>query len=77
MGETQEERILQFLEENEAAVVGLREGSMLRVQNGEITLKGPHTARVFRRGESPFEAASGSNLATLLDEVHSAAGAPA
>lgn len=77
MGETQEERILQFLEENEAAVVGLREGSILRVQNGKVTLKGPHTARIFRRGEAPLEAAPGSNLAILLDEAHSAAGAPA
>src|SRR5204862_6684498 len=33
MGETQEQRILQFLEENEAPVVGLREGGILRVEN--------------------------------------------
>ena len=31
MGETQEERITQFMEENDEPVVGLREGSMLRV----------------------------------------------
>jgi dipeptidase E len=31
MGETPEERILQFLEENEQPVIGLREGSMVRV----------------------------------------------
>jgi dipeptidase E len=77
MGETQEERILQFLEENEAAVVGLREGSMLRVHNGEVTLKGPHTARIFRRGEAPLEATPGSDLATLLAKAHSTAGASA
>src|SRR5882672_9826871 len=62
MGETQEERILQFLEENEAAVVGLREGSILRVQDGAVMLKGPHSARIFSRGEPPVEASSGSNL---------------
>ena len=33
MGETQEERILQFLEENDAPVAGLREGAMLRIEN--------------------------------------------
>ena len=68
MGETQEERIMQFLEENEAPVVGLREGSVLRVQAGAVVLKGTHTARIFRRGEQPFEAAAGSNLCPLLDK---------
>ena len=29
MGETQEERILQFLEENETPVVGIREGAWM------------------------------------------------
>lgn len=74
MGETQEERIAQFLEENEEAVVGLREGSLLRVQDGAITLKGPHTARIFRRGEEPVEATPGTNLRALLEESVSPAG---
>lgn len=65
MGETQEERITQFLEENEAPVVGLREGSMLRVRDGAVTLTGPHSARIFRRQEKPVEAAPGSNLRTV------------
>lgn len=55
MGETQEERILQFLEENDGRVVGLREGTMLRVEDGRVTLKGPHPARLFRRGIAPIE----------------------
>jgi dipeptidase E len=69
MGETQEERIMQFLEENEEAVVGLREGSILRVQEGEVLLRGPNTARIFRRGQKPLEATSGSNLRPLLKET--------
>lgn len=68
MGETQEERILQFLEENEAPVVGLREGAMLRVENHAATLKGSSGARIFRRGEPPAEAAPGAELAPLLKQ---------
>jgi dipeptidase E len=55
MGETREERILQFLEENETPVVGLREGAMLRVEGGKTTLKGSTGARIFRRGQPPVE----------------------
>src|SRR5229473_4511764 len=74
MGETQEERIMQFLEENEETVVGLREGSILRVEEGVVALKGPNTARIFRRGQKPFEAAPGSNLRPLLEETVSPVG---
>src|ERR1700687_5835719 len=74
MGETQEERIMQFLEENEEPVVGLREGSRLRVRDGAFTLKGANTARIFRRGEKPVEASPGSNLRALLEESASAVG---
>lgn len=66
MGETQEERITQFLEENEAPVVGLREGSILRVQGSTIMLKGPNSARIFRRGEKPVEVPPDSSLHALL-----------
>jgi dipeptidase E len=55
MGETREERLLQYLEENETPVVAIREGGYLRVQNGEILLKGSRQARIFRRGQPPFE----------------------
>jgi len=66
MGETQEERINQFLEENDTPVVGLREGTMLRVEHGNILLKGVTAARVFRRGHSPIETEPESNLGALL-----------
>jgi len=74
MGETQEQRILQFLEENEEPVVGLREGSMLRVEGDDVTLRGPHSARIFRCGMPPIEAASGGNLRELLSHRSSLAG---
>jgi dipeptidase E len=66
MGETQEERIRQFLEENEEVVVGLREGSYLRIEHGSILLKGSTGARIFRRGEQPVEAKPGAELRHLL-----------
>jgi dipeptidase E len=62
MGETQEERINQFLEENDAPVVGLREGGLLRVEQGGVVLHGTTRARIFRRGHDPVEAATGSTL---------------
>jgi len=55
MGETREERLLQYLEENETPVVAIREGSYLRVQKGELWLKGSRSARIFQRGRVPFE----------------------
>src|SRR5882762_3384257 len=69
MGETQEERIMQFLEENEEPVVGSREGSILVVRDAAVVLKGPTTARIFRRGEKPFEVTPGSNLCPVLEKV--------
>ncbi|HEX2059108.1 MAG TPA: dipeptidase PepE, partial [Thermoanaerobaculia bacterium] len=54
-GETREDRIREFHEENETPVVGLREGSMLSVEDGIITLLGSKPARIFRRGHEPEE----------------------
>ena len=65
MGETREERLLQYLEENERPVIGLREGAMLRVENGTITLKGVSAARIFRRSQQPYEV---SPIAVLDNE---------
>jgi len=66
MGETREERILQFLEENETPVVGLREGAMLRVEQGATILKGPTGARIFLQGQQPVEVESGSKLDKII-----------
>jgi len=65
MGETREERILQFLEENETPVVGLREGAMVRVENGSSILKGSSGARIFRKGQPPVEILPGAILNDL------------
>jgi dipeptidase E len=66
MGETQEERILQFLEENETPVIGIREGAWLLCENDGVTLKGEIGARIFRRGEAPVEAKPGDNIIDLV-----------
>lgn len=65
MGETREERILQFLEDNDTTVVGLREGAMLRVENDAVTLKGSTGARIFRRGQEPVDV----QPITILDNL--------
>lgn len=61
MGETREERILEFLEENECPVLALYEGSWLRVSGPKATLTGP--ARLFERGGA-------TSLAGDLDVSH-------
>ncbi|HEY5884345.1 MAG TPA: dipeptidase PepE [Pyrinomonadaceae bacterium] len=62
MGETREERIVQFLEDNETPVVGLREGAMLRIENGETILLGSTGARIFRKNLEPVEILPGARL---------------
>ena len=74
MGETQEQRIQQFLEENEEAVIGLREGSFLRVEENAVMLKGPHSARMFRGGAAPVEMPPGTNLNEIFLQQESSAG---
>jgi dipeptidase E len=65
-GETREERLIQFLEENKTPVVGLREGAMLRIENGKTLLKGSAGARIFRRGHEPVETLPGNYLDELV-----------
>lgn len=61
-GETREQRILEFHEENTTPVVGLREGSMLDVRDDVVTLVGFEPARIFRRGQEPIEVETGSRI---------------
>lgn len=62
MGETREERIMQFLEENETPVIGLREGAVLRIEQGTTTLRGSSGARLFRKDKAPEEFMPGAQL---------------
>ncbi|HEX3126363.1 MAG TPA: dipeptidase PepE [Thermoanaerobaculia bacterium] len=66
MGETREQRLREFHEENETPVVGLREGAWIRVEGGRATLGGANGARIFRHGQEPEERKSGASLDDLL-----------
>jgi dipeptidase E len=65
-GETREERIREFLEENDTPVVALREGTMLRVEEQATTLIGIRNARLFRSGAYPLEIEPGSRIEEFL-----------
>jgi dipeptidase E len=57
---------LQFLEENDTPVAGLREGAMIRIERGSMILKGSTGARIFRKNGQPIEVKPGSSLDELL-----------
>jgi dipeptidase E len=66
-GETREQRIEEFLEINpEIYVVGLREGTMLRIENDQIHLIGNRPARIFRRGTIPLELSATDDFSFLI-----------
>lgn len=61
-GETREQRLSEYLEENETPVLGIREGSWLVVDGNECWLRGPGGAVLFRRDETPQEIAPDSQF---------------
>ncbi len=62
MGETRETRIKEFHKFNTLPVVGIREGSWIRVKGDQVILEGPHTARIFEHEKTPYELDSGTAL---------------
>jgi dipeptidase E len=62
MGETRETRIKEFHKFNTIPVVGLREGSWIRVLGDVNTLEGPHSARIFEQGKTPYELPTGAKI---------------
>jgi dipeptidase E len=66
MGETREQRLTEFLEENDRVVVGLREGGWIRVDDEQARLGGGRPARILRRGAPPQERPDGAALDDLL-----------
>lgn len=66
-GETREQRITEFIKVNPGVyVVGLREGSMLRIEDSTIALLGDKEARIFINGEEAGEYGTEDSLEFLL-----------
>lgn len=66
-GETRPERIAEFLEINRTArVVGLREGTGLRLEGKRLALVGTAPAIVFRHGAPAHEAGPDADLAAII-----------
>jgi len=59
MGETRQTRINEFHGVSDIPVVGLREGSWLRISGDRTELKGSRTARIFKAGQKPTEVEPG------------------
>jgi dipeptidase E len=59
-GETREERIRDFHDDNDTPVVGLREGSLLRVDDSHVQLIGTAPSRIFVKGKDPYEVEPGN-----------------
>ncbi len=55
MGETRETRIKEYHAFNNVPVIGLREGSWIRVKGDSMLLQGEHSARIFTPNENPYE----------------------
>jgi len=65
-GETRETRIKEFHHFNDIPVIGLREGSWVRVQNNQNILEGDGlTARIFEKDKAPYEIEAKSSLDSL------------
>ena len=58
-GETREQRLTEYLEENEVPVAALREGSWLKIQGDSCMLSGKSGMKLFQCGQPPQEVASG------------------
>ncbi len=60
--ETRDDRIREFHELNREPVIGLREGSMLRVIDSRVTLIGEPGGKLFRCGQPPLEIAAATQI---------------
>lgn len=61
-GETRETRIKEFHTQNDIPVVGLREGSWIKVKGDIVTTEGKFGSRIFEQGKEPYETDPGTPL---------------
>lgn len=66
MGETREQRLTEYLEENESPVVGLREGAWIRIEGEDAVLGGRTNTRILRRDQEPEERPPGASISDLV-----------
>jgi dipeptidase E len=66
MGETRQARITEFLEENDVPVLGLREGSWLRISGSTATIGGLAGGRLFTRNAEPRDLPARADVSLLL-----------
>ena len=72
-GETREQRLEEFLVLNpDIYVVGLPEGTMLKIEDSSIRLIGNKTIYLFKFGEEKQEYYPNDNLDFLLERISSA-----
>lgn len=67
MGETRDERLTEFIKMNpEVRVIGIREGTILRVEGDTVRLLGGKPARFFEHGREPRDVAPEESFDFLL-----------
>ncbi len=67
-GETREQRISEFIEINPGVyVAGLREGTMFKLEGGQLELIGDRMCRIFKKGGQAFELSERDDFNFLLE----------
>jgi len=67
-GETREQRIMEFTEINpDMYVAGLREGTILKLENEKLKLIGERSCRIFKKGKEPVELAPDDDFSFLME----------
>jgi dipeptidase E len=65
-GETRDDRLSEFLDENDVPVLALCEGSWLRVHGPTAVIGGTSGGRLFSRGSTPLTVEPGDDVSPLL-----------